>query len=272
MVLGFTKMNGAGNDFVLIDNRKGRIQLSREHIMRLCDRHRGVGADGVILLTKCASKQADWAWQFYNSDGSAGEMCGNGARCFGRFVQKVTRTGGDFTFQTEAGIITAQFEGERVTVNLTPPTGLKLNEKLHLSVGSQTLHSINTGVPHVVLFVLDADTAMVQQLGPEIRRHPHFAPKGTNVNFVQVIGPGRIRVRTYERGVEGETLACGTGVTASALISSRVYNFTPPVKVQVQGGDVLEVGFTPGNGDFSNVRLTGPADFVFDGEIELPDL
>ncbi len=271
MVLGFTKMNGAGNDFVLIDNRKNKIQLSREQVVHLCDRHRGIGADGVILLTRCRSKQADWAWQFYNSDGSTGEMCGNGARCFGRFVQRVTRTRGDFTFETEAGVIAAQFEGDRVSVNLTAPTGLRLGEKLQLSVGPQTLHFLNTGVPHVVLFVLDADKAMVQQLGPEIRRHPHFAPKGTNVNFVQVLGPNRIRVRTYERGVEGETLACGTGVTASALISSRVYNFSSPVKVQVQGGDLLEVSFGQSNGEFSDVRLTGPADFVFNGEIELPE-
>ncbi len=271
MFLGFTKMNGAGNDFVLIDNRKNKIQLTAEQIVLLCDRHRGVGADGVILLTRCQSRKADWAWQFYNSDGSTGEMCGNGARCFARFVQQETRTRGDFTFETEAGIITAQFDGERVTVDLTTPTNMRLNERLQLSVGPQNLHFINTGVPHVVLFVLDADKAMVQQLGPEIRRHPHFAPKGTNVNFVQVLGPNRIRVRTFERGVEGETLACGTGVTASALISSRVYNFTSPVTVQVQGGDLLQVGFAQNNGEFSNVRLTGPADFVFEGEIELPD-
>lgn len=271
MQLAFTKMNGAGNDFVLIDNRKNKIQLSPEQVARLCDRHRGVGADGAILLTRCKSRKADWAWQFYNSDGSTGEMCGNGARCFARYVQRHTRTWDDFTFETEAGVIAAQFDGDRVRVNLTAPTGMRLNEKLQLSVGPQTLHFVNTGVPHVVLFVLDADRAMVKQLGPEIRRHPHFAPKGTNVNFVQVLGPDRIRVRTYERGVEGETLACGTGVTASALISSRVYNFNSPVKVQVQGGDLLEVSFTPANGEFADVRLTGPAEFVFEGEIELPD-
>ncbi|HEY5913210.1 MAG TPA: diaminopimelate epimerase [Verrucomicrobiae bacterium] len=271
MRLAFTKMNGAGNDFVLADNRKHKFTLSRDQVVRLCDRHRGVGADGVILLTRCESGKADWAWQFYNSDGSMGEMCGNGARCFGKFVQRHTHTHGDFTFETEAGIITAQFEGERVTVSLTPPNNLRLNERLTLSVGPQNLHFINTGVPHVVLFVLDADKAMVKALGPEIRRHAHFAPKGTNVNFVQVLGPNRIRVRTFERGVEGETLACGTGVTASALISSRVYNFTSPVTVQVQGGDLLEVRFQQEGGVFSDVRLTGPADFVYEGEMELPD-
>ena len=272
MILGFTKMSGAGNDFVLIDNRKRKINLTRDQVVHLCDRHRGIGADGVILLTRCESGKADWAWEFYNSDGSTGEMCGNGARCFGRFVQKVAGAKRDFTFETEAGIITARFNGDLVSVNLTPPNNLRLNERLQLSVGPQNVHFINTGVPHVVMFVLDADKAMVQQLGPEIRRHKQFAPKGTNVNFVQVLSPGRIRVRTFERGVEGETLACGTGVTASALISSRVYQFNSPVSVQVQGGDLLEVSFQQQNGDFSDVRLSGPADFVFDGEMELERL
>jgi diaminopimelate epimerase len=269
MVLEFTKMNGAGNDFVLIDNRAQTIKLTREQIIRLCDRHRGVGADGAIILVPSSSGKADWAWNFYNNDGSVGEMCGNGARCFARFVQKRTGSNRDFTFETGAGIITAHFEGERVTVNLTAPEGLRLNEQLPLSIGKQAIHSLNTGVPHAVLFVPDADKAMVQQLGPEIRRHAHFSPRGTNVNFVQLIEPGNIRVRTFERGVEGETLACGTGVTASALISSRVHKFGSPVKVRVQGGDQLEVSFKENNGGFADVRLTGPAEFVFEGKIEI---
>ena len=269
MVLEFTKMNGAGNDFVLLDNRAQKIRLGRADVVRLCDRHRGVGADGVILLVPCSSGKADWAWQFYNSDGSTGEMCGNGARCFARYVQKLTGHKGDFTFETEAGIITARFAGDRVTVNLTEPQQLRLGEEISLSSGNQTVHSINTGVPHAVLFVPDADRAMVLQIGPEVRRHPRFAPKGTNVNFVQVLGPGHIRVRTFERGVEGETLACGTGVTASALISSRVNQFSSPVKVQVQGGEQLEVSFRQNNGGFTEVRLTGPAEFAFEGRIVL---
>ncbi len=269
MVLEFTKMNGAGNDFILVDNRSRSVSLNREQVVRLCDRHRGIGADGLILLVPPAGVKADWAWEFYNSDGSAGEMCGNGARCFARFVQRCNGIDRDFTFLTEAGIITARFAGERVTVNLTPPEGLRLDQRLRLATGEQTLHSLNTGVPHAVLFVPDADQAMVQQLGPEIRRHTHFAPKGTNVNFVQVLGPGRIRVRTFERGVEGETLACGTGVTASALIASRVHHMRSPVQVQVQGGDQLEVSFEENDGRFQNVRLSGPAEFVFDGKIHL---
>ena len=269
MVLEFTKMNGAGNDFVLMDNRGRKIKLAREQITRLCHRQRGVGADGLILLIPCASGKADWAWEFFNNDGSAADMCGNGARCFARFVQKLTGTKSAFTFETGAGIISADFHGDRVTVSLTRPRDLQLEQKVRLSIGMQPLHSLNTGVPHTVLFVPDADQAMVGELGREIRHHSHFAPRGTNVNFVQQLGPGSIRVRTYERGVEGETLACGTGVTAAALISARLRQFTSPVKVRVQSGDELEVSFQQDQGGFSDVRLTGPADFVFEGKIEI---
>jgi len=262
-------MNGAGNDFVLIDNRARKITLSRDQVVRLCDRHRGVGADGVVLLVPPVLGKGDWAWEFYNRDGSTGEMCGNGARCFARFVQKLTGLARQFSFETEAGLITASFQGERVTVSLTQPKDLRLNQQLALSIGAQTVHSLNTGVPHAVLFVPDADRAMVQQLGPEIRRHAHFGPKGTNVNFVQRLGPDHIRVRTFERGVEGETLACGTGVTASALIAARLHGFASPVKVQVQGGEQLEVSFDEDHGEFANVKLTGPAAFVFEGRIEV---
>ena len=272
MVVEFTKMNGAGNDFVLIDNRTQSLRLTRPQIAALCDRHRGIGADGLILLKPPAAGKADWAWDFYNSDGSTGEMCGNGARCFARFVQARTGRKTDFTFETDAGIIKARFEGERVRVSLTVPVDLSLNERLPLKNGKQTIHALNTGVPHAVLFVADADQAMVNELGPEIRRHPRFAPKGTNVNFVQVLGKGHIRVRTFERGVEGETLACGTGVTASALISARVHQFKSPVAVQVQGGNELEVSFQETGDGFSNVELCGPAQFVFEGRITLPEV
>jgi diaminopimelate epimerase len=269
MVLEFTKMNGAGNDFVLVDNRAQKVKLNPDQIVRLCHRQRGVGADGLMLLIPSASGKADWAWDFFNSDGSVAEMCGNGARCFARFVQKLTGSQRDLTFETGAGIISASFQGERVTVSLTKPKDLRLNDAVALSNGKQILHSLNTGVPHAVMFVPDADQAMVLQLGKEIRRHAHFAPKGTNVNFVQHLDTGGIRVRTYERGVEGETLACGTGVTAAALIAASLHQFQSPVKVQVQGGDTLEVSFQRNNGDFADVRLTGPADFTFEGKIEL---
>ena len=269
MVLEFTKMNGAGNDFVLLDNRAGNIKLTTEQVIHLCDRHRGVGADGVMLLVPARTGKADWAWDFYNSDGSAADMCGNGARCFARYVQKATGQIGSFTFETAAGIIAASFDGARVTVNLTKPKDFKLNQSVPLASGNTTIHSLNTGVPHAVLFVPDADKAMVMEQGAEIRRHAHFGPRGTNVNFVQVLGKNHIRVRTFERGVEGETLACGTGVSACAMVSARVHGFVSPVKVQVQGGDQLEVSFKENGGEFDDVRLTGPADFAFTGQVEV---
>ena len=269
MIVRFTKMNGAGNDFVLIDNRQGNVRLRPEEIVRICHRQRGVGADGIMLLVPPRNGQAEWAWDFYNSDGSTAEMCGNGARCFARYVQREAGSNGRLTFETGAGVITAMFEGERVKINLTEPKDLRLNEQIQLASGPAEIHSLNTGVPHAVLFVPDADQAMVQGLGAEIRYHQKFAPRGTNVNFVQVLGPGSIRVRTYERGVEGETLACGTGVTASAMIAAKLNGFGSPVQVKVQGGDLLEVNFREENGAFKDVHLTGPADFVFDGQLTL---
>ena len=269
MILDFLKMSGAGNDFILVDNRAQRIHLTTEQIVKLCHRQLGIGADGIMLLIPSPSERAEWAWQFYNNDGSHAEMCGNGARCFARFIQKLTGVTGKTSFETGAGVISAEFDGERVTVNLTKPSELRLNERVLVDGEQMTIHSLNTGVPHAVLFVLDADQAMVQKLGSTIRYHSNFAPKGTNVNFVQELGPNFIRVRTYERGVEGETLACGTGVTASALIASKVHQFTSPVKIQVQSGDTLEVSFTEKNGEFDNVCLNGPADFVYEGRIQI---
>ena len=269
MILAFTKMNGAGNDFILADNREGRIRLTTEQIVRLCTRQRGIGADGILLLTPARKGSAEWGWEFYNSDGSQADMCGNGARCFARYIQRVTGAKERTSFETGAGVIKAVFDGELVTINLTEPKDLRLAEAVALKTGAAKIHSLNTGVPHAVMFVPDADEAMVQQLGAEIRYHQHFAPKGTNVNFVQLRGPNSIRVRTYERGVEGETLACGTGVTASALLSARLHNFTSPVQVQVQGGDILEVRFERDGDSFKNVMLKGPADFVFEGQIEI---
>jgi diaminopimelate epimerase len=269
MVVKFTKMSGAGNDFVLIDNRTQKIPLAAALAVRLCDRHRGIGADGLIALKPCASGKADWAWDFFNSDGSQGEMCGNGARCLGRFVRRLTGEQNDFTFETRAGVIAVHFKGDAVTVALTAPRDLRLHQTVSLSAGPVVVHSLDTGVPHAVLFVPDADRAMVQNLGSEIRHHPHFAPRGTNVNFVQLLGGNTIRVRTYERGVEGETLACGTGVTASALIAAELHQLQAPVAVQVLGGELLEVNFEKSGGLFTNVTLGGPADFVYEGAIEL---
>ena len=156
-----------------------------------------------------------------------------------------------------------------MTVDLTAPKDLRLGEKVSFKSGTWEVHSLNTGVPHAVLFVEDVDKAMVQDWGSEVRFHEHFAPRGTNANFAQILGANSIRVRTYERGVEGETLACGTGVTASALVSAALHGFKSPVQVEVKSGKRLEVSFEGEAGKFSKVALTGPADFVFEGRIEL---
>lgn len=270
MLLEFVKMTGAGNDFILVDNRAGDKALTREQVARICHRQFGVGADGLILLVPAKSAGADWAWQFYNSDGSDAEMCGNGARCFARYIQKVAQWPRPVvSFDTVAGVIHAEFHGERVTVDLTPPHSFRLREPVRTSQGDLEVSSVNTGVPHTVVFVANADQAMVQQLGAELRWHEHFKPKGTNVNFAQILEPGRLRVRTYERGVEGETLACGTGVTATALVSARVLGFKAPIKIQVQGGDELEVDFKGMGDSYTGVKLSGPATFVFEGRMQI---
>lgn len=272
MILNFVKMTGAGNDFILADNRSKNITLSSDQIRHLCDRHFGIGADGLILLIPCDDASADWAWQFHNADGSDAEMCGNGARCFARYIRQITGwERPEVTFKTAAGIITARFIEDQVSVELTPPQDFQPLLELGTSQGRIEVHSINTGVPHAVVFVPDADQAMVQSLGREIREHTQFMPRGTNVNFVERLGPASIRVRTYERGVEGETLACGTGVTASALVLASLDNVPSPIRVQVQGGDQLEIQFQGNTPDFTEVRLVGPATWVFEGSIEIPD-
>ena len=276
-MLKFTKMNGAGNDFVLVDNRDGKLQLSRETIARLCDRHRGIGADGLLAVESAKPPQnesgengADFQMRYYNSDGGEAEMCGNGARCFARFAQRLSEKSGAISFETLAGKITAQFVGEQIRLAMSEPRDLRLDEQLALKLETARVHSVNTGVPHAVVFVEDLENVAVARLGAEIRFHEHFAPRGTNVNFAKQLDAQNIAIRTYERGVEAETLACGTGVVASALIFHKLKNAPAPIGVRVRGGERLEVSFEKtGDGIFKNVTLTGPADFVFEGEIEI---
>lgn len=264
-------MNGAGNDFVMLDNRDASLELTREQIARLCDRHRGVGADGVLIVEP-PRNGANFRMRYYNADGGEAEMCGNGARCFARFATRVSdgKTG-PISFETEAGVIGARCLGNDVQIEMSPPHSYAVAATLDVDGEELTAHFINTGVPHVVIFVEDLESVDVQRLGAAIRYHAHFAPKGTNVNFVQVRSPGEIAVRTYERGVEGETLACGTGVVACALIHHLETGAPAPVAIEVRGGETLQVGFETGAeaGDFQSVTLTGPADFVFDGTVAL---
>ena len=266
----FTKMNGAGNDFVLLDNRSGAASLDADQIRRICDRHRGVGADGVLAVEAAQTAEADFRMRYYNSDGGEAEMCGNGARCFARFAGGLANRPLDaIRFETPAGVIGAEFEGERVRLAMSAPRDLRLGESVEAQGRPLVVHSVDTGVPHAVLFVDEPGAADVAGLGAALRYHPYFAPRGTNVNFVGVAAPGRLILRTYERGVEAETLACGTGAVASALIYAAVHGAASPVDVAVRGGEDLRIGFARTDGGFADVTLTGPADFVFSGEIEL---
>ncbi len=267
-MLQFTKMNGAGNDFVLLDNRDGSLALTGAQIARLCDRHRGVGADGLLLVEQ-ARDGADWRMRYYNSDGGEAEMCGNGARCFARFASRLTGSAGALRFETMAGVIEAEFIGDAVRLGMSQPRDLCIGEKIAVKGETLTIHSVDTGVPHAVVLVENLDTVPVVTLGAAIRHHERFAPRGTNVNFMQQQGERMIAIRTYERGVEGETLACGTGVVASALVFHELTGAESPVTVLVRGGDALEVGFEEAPGGYRAVTLTGPADFVFDGEIKV---
>ena len=267
-VLHFTKMNGAGNDFILIDNRTGHVDLDRTQIARLCDRHRGIGADGILLLEK-ASNHADFRMRYFNADGGEAEMCGNGARCFARFANKVAGRKEKISFETPAGVISAKLAGDLVTLQMTEPTDLRLKTTLRVMDENKTVHFINSGVPHVVIPVLQLDDVDVQGAGSAIRHHKMFSPKGTNVNFLEKRGPKQIAVRTYERGVEAETLACGTGIVASALVFAATENAASPITVIARGGDELRVGFEKSDTTFRNVTLTGPAEFVFEGSIEI---
>ncbi len=264
----FTKMNGAGNDFILIDNRAGDIDLDRSQIVHLCDRHRGIGADGILLLELPANR-ADFRMRYFNADGGEAEMCGNGARCFARFANRVAGTGKPISFETPAGVISAELAGDLVTLRMTEPTDLRLNVKVPMADEDKIVHFINSGVPHVVIPVPKIDDVDVRREGAAIRYHKMFSPNGTNVNFIEKRGPNKIAIRTYERGVENETLACGTGIVASALIFAATENISGPIDVIALGGDELQVGFQAIDGSFHNVTLTGPAEFVFEGTIDV---
>ncbi len=273
MMLQFYKMNGAGNDFIVIDNRDLSIQLDAKTIEALCDRHRGIGADG-LLAVEPAEAGADYRFRYYNADGGEAEMCGNGARCFGRFTAHL----GDgvaerVTFETIAGILAAEMAGDGVRIAMSDPVALELDTGAGVAGLDEPVHFVNTGVPHAVAFVADEETfdaLDVHGLGRALRNHPRFAPAGTNVNFTRVVGKSHIAIRTYERGVEAETLACGTGMVACAILHHKLTGDPSPVLVDVAGGDTLEISFRVNDdGDFRDVTLTGPADFVFEGQIEI---
>lgn len=266
--IAFTKMSGTGNDFIIVDNRAGLIPgaAASEFARRVCRRKFSAGADGLILIEN--SHQADFQWQFYNADGSVAEMCGNGARCAARFAYAKKIAPASMRFLTLAGIIEATIIGDAVKVKLTEPTNLQLGQELDTAGTVRTVHFVNTGVPHVVCFVADIAATDVVALGRPIRQHVRYQPAGTNVNFVGISGNG-LMVRTYERGVEDETMACGTGAVASAAIGALLGHVSSPVPVTTSGGEQLVIHFEvePPRGTIREVYLEGPANFIYDGQM-----
>ena len=266
MTLTFTKMNGAGNDFVMLDNRSLQHSLDKAAIARICDRHRGVGGDGLIAVEP-AENGADFKMRYYNADGGEAEMCGNGARCFARFASRVAGKTGAIQFETLAGVIGAELIGENVRLSMSKPHSHAAPTELAVAGETLEVHFLNTGVPHAVVFVADLENTDIVRLGRTLRHHTHFAPKGTNANFIGELPGGKLAIRTYERGVEDETLACGTGLTAAALLWAGITGAPSPVSVLVRGGETMQVGFEKDADGWKNVTLTGPADFTFDGQV-----
>lgn len=271
--LRFAKMNGSGNDFVLLDNRVAGIdpELMPALARGLCARGRSVGADGLIILEPSDRVdprlgRVDFRWHFYNADGSSAEMCGNGGRCAARFALDRGLAGPAMVFDTIAGPIRAWVDGVTVKLEMVPPGGAYGGLALEGPSGPLELAGINTGVPHAVVAVEDLESTPVRELGRFLRFHQQFAPAGTNVNFVRG-QEDELWVRTYERGVEDETLACGTGAVASALMAGQWGWLQSPVTVRVRSGERLKVYYSVEGGQFKEVFLEGAASYVYEGEL-----
>jgi diaminopimelate epimerase len=275
VTIDFTKMNGAGNDFILIDCIEREPQLDGEQIAAICDRQRGIGADGVLMLL--SDPEYDFRMRYYNRDGGAAEMCGNGARCLALFAANrgfgcEDGSGRAMTFSSSAGTLRARVEGGRVAIEMTDAVDLSLNMSLQVEKREEIVHFIYTGVPHVVVVREDAAglaDEYVERFGRAVRAHRRFEPQGCNVNFASHSADGPVVLRTYERGVEQETLACGTGAIAAAIIFKHLGISNPPVALITRGGDTLQVSFTPHSSGARNVVLEGPAQINYTGTISI---
>lgn len=278
MKIAFTKMQGLGNDFVVINGYERPVFLTAEQIRRIADRRFGVGCDQLLMVEKPQTAAADFRYRIFNADGGEVEQCGNGARCFARFVADQGLTDKtEIPVETAAGLIHLRLERDgQVTVDMGPPR-LEPAEIPFQAAARSTAYTLDVdgrqvqigavsmGNPHAVLRVENIDTAPVERFGPLIESHSRF-PNRVNVGFMQVLDRGHIRLRVYERGA-GETLACGTGACAAAVAGRIQGLLDPDVEVELPGGR-LQIHW-PGDG--SPVMMTGPAETVFTGEIELPD-
>ncbi|NDV20093.1 diaminopimelate epimerase [Pseudodesulfovibrio sp. JC047] len=270
----FYKMQGCGNDFVVLDNRELGVPVSDmgAWAKAICARAFGVYADGLFFLENSNDPTLDYRWHFYNSDGSRAEMCGNASRCAGKLAHAIGLAPANHTFGTDAGPISASVlldgpDAGRVKVQLTPPRATKTNILLDMGTETLTAHFTDTGVPHAVVFVDDVAALDIMDLGAKIRHHAAFAPAGTNVNFAQVIDRNTLLLRTYERGVEAETYACGTGAAATQVLAHTLGLTDDVANLTTSAGEVLTIFL---NGE--TVFLQGAAELTFQGELYLGPL
>ncbi len=270
----FTKMSGAGNDFVIVDNRQRILATGvRDFVRVVAERRTGVGADGVLLLEK--SRAANFRVRYFNADGSYGGFCGNGGRCIARYAVLNGIAPKRMTFDALGHIYEAEVNGRKVRLRMKDPKDEKLQVELRSGGMRFKLHFVDTGSPHAILFLDENDALLsgelsvldVMTLGRKLRNHPYFGKRGTNVNFVKLNRDGSLRVRTYERGVEAETFACGTGAVASAIIASRIRGIHSPVTVIPKSQEPLLVKFRTSDDRVGEVYLEGNADVTFSGEV-----
>lgn len=268
MLALFSKYTGCGNDFILFDNRLGSFPIQQPGLVsRLCHRQQGIGADGVILLEN--SDTADFRMRIYNADGTEAEMCGNGIRCLMKFIHELGFKEPVCTIETMQRKLKLLMDEDQVSVEMGTPTDIRWDINLKIESESMTLQYLNTGVPHAILFVEELDAFDLAYWGPKIRHHPLFGFPGTNFNVATYPKNGRIAIRTYERGVEGETLACGTGATAAALAAAKLCKLKGPIKVVTRLNEILEIAFQQKNCLFSDVTMTGPSKRVYRGEVDI---
>lgn len=263
----FAKYVGCGNDFILFDNRTETFPIFSRLIRQLCHRQQGIGADGLLLLGN--SILADFSVRIFNADGSEAEMCGNGLRCL---VKWLIHLGFDlplFRIEVMQSVLSARQKQNDIYLEMPNPKNIQWNLVLPYENQSLRLHYLNTGVPHAVIFVKDIENTDIFNLGTFVRNHPFFKPQGTNATFVEELDNKKLKIRTFERGVEGETLACGTGATAAALAAAQLRKLKGPISVATRSGEELVIDFRLQNQEFADVTLTGPAKCTFMGEVEL---
>lgn len=276
MQLKFTKMQGAGNDFVVIDAYSENVALNANQIKKIANRYFGVGCDQLLMVEKSTSANVDFKYRIFNADGGEVEQCGNGARCFARFVfEKNLTTKSDIKVETASGIIVLQLQNDgQVTVDMGAPifeparipfeaASQQLQYALNLDTESVTISAVSMGNPHALIVVDNVETANVATLGPQIESHIDF-PQRVNAGFMQIVNTHEINLRVYERG-SGETLSCGTGACAAAVSGISIGHLQSPVLVNTRGGK-LSIAWA---GNSQPVMMTGPAEFVFEGQIEI---